>query len=122
MAGDDHHDHHESSGGNGDLVRAAGACETTGELCQAHCQAMLAKGDTSLAECSRSVHEMMAGCSALMKLAAVNSKHLPAMAKLCSQILDDCRIACEKHEKHDECKACAEACEACIEECNKVAA
>ena len=118
----DHHDHHESSGGHADLVRAAGACEITGELCQAHCQSMLAKGDTSLADCSRSVHEMMAGCSALMKLAAVNSTHLPAMAKLCSRILEDCKTACDKHEKHDECKACAKACAACIEECNKVAA
>jgi len=125
MAGghhDDHHDHHESSGGNGDLVRAAGACETAGEICQAHCQSMLAKGDTSLAACSASVSEMTASCSALMRLAAVNSSHLPAMAKLCAQILEDCKAACDKHAKHDECKACAEACEACLAECKKGAA
>ena len=102
------------------LVRAAGNCGTLGELCQAHCQSLLAAGDTRLADCSASVNEMMASCSALMQLAASDSKYLPAMAKLCSGILEDCKAVCEKHAKHDVCKACAEACGECLEECKKV--
>ena len=121
LAGDHDH-HHDDSAGNDALVRSAGDCGITGEICQAHCQAMLATGDTSLAACSASVNEMMAGCSALMQLAASNSKHLPAMAKLCSAILRDCKAACDKHSEHDECKACSKACAECIEECEKVAA
>ena len=104
------------------LVRAAGNCGTLGELCQAHCQSLLAAGDTRLAVCSASVNEMTASCSALMQLAASDSKYLPAMAKLCSGILEDCKAVCEKHSKHDVCKACAEACGACLEECKKVTA
>jgi Cys-rich four helix bundle protein (predicted Tat secretion target) len=106
----------------GSLVRAAGDCGIVGELCQAHCQQMLASGDTRLAACSASVNEMMASCSALMQLAASDSQYLPAMAKLCSEILEDCKAICEKHSKHDVCKACAEACGACLEECKKVMA
>ncbi|MAI78873.1 MAG: hypothetical protein CL917_08035 [Deltaproteobacteria bacterium] len=105
-----------------DLVRSAGNCGTTGEICQAHCQQMLATGDTRLADCSASVAEMTASCSTLAHFAASNSEYLPAMAKLCIQILKDCKATCEKHPKHEECMACAEACEHCIEECEKVAA
>ena len=104
------------------LVRAAGNCVTLGELCQAHCQSLLAAGDTRLALCSASVNEMTASCSALMQLAASDSKYLPAMAKLCSGILEDCKAVCEKHSKHDVCRACAEACDECLEECKAVMA
>ena len=104
------------------LVRTAGDCEITGELCQAHCQAMLATGDTRLADCSASVNEMTASCSALMRLAASDSSYLPAMAGLCVEILENCKVICEKHSKHEVCRACAEACGACIEECKKVMA
>ena len=119
---DDHAHHHAAGGGNQPLVRAAGDCRIAGEICQAHCQAMLATGDTSLAACSASVSDMMAGCSGLMQLAASDSKYLPGMAKICSQILEDCKAECEKHGEHEECKACAEACDGCLKECKKVMA
>ena len=122
MAGDHpgHSHHHDTGGDNTALVRAAGGCQIAGEICQAHCQIMLATGDTSLAACASSVRDMMASCSSLMQMAASNSKHLPAMAKLCSQILTECKTECEKHTEHAECKACAEACDGCLKECKKV--
>ena len=90
--------HHDGAGGdNQALVRAAGDCQIAGEICQAHCQEMLATGDTSLAACSASVRDMLAGCSSLMQLAASNSKHLPAMAKVCSEILEEGKAECKKH-------------------------
>ena len=102
------------------MVGAAGECQVAGEICQAHCQTMLATGDNSLAACAASVRDMMASCSSLMQMAASNSKHLPAMAKLCSQILQECKDECEKHPEHAECKACAQACDGCLKECKKV--
>ena len=121
-AGHAHHHGHDGSGDHTALVRAAGDCQIAGEICQAHCQMMLATGDTSLAECSASVRDMMAGCSSLMQMAASNSKYLPGMAKLCSQILEDCEKQCKEHADHKECKACAQACADCLEECKKVMA
>ena len=119
--------HHEMQSadaqhGRDALVQTSADCLVTGELCQAHCQTMLAQGDTRLAECSASVSQMTASCSALMQLAAIDSAYLPRMASLCIEILQDCKTVCEKHAKHAVCKACAEACEACIQECRKVAA
>ena len=118
-----HSDSHAHGAGHdaNDLVRTAGDCIVTGELCQAHCQVTLAQGDTRLADCSKSVYEMMAGCTALMQLAAVQSESLPAMTRVCIGLLKDCKAACEKHAKHAVCRACADACEACLEECRKVA-
>lgn len=112
---------HGSGTGHNDLVRTAGDCIVTGELCQAHCQVTLAQGDTRLADCSKSVYEMMAGCTALMQLAAVQSEALPAMTRVCIGLLEDCQATCEKHAKHAVCQACADACEKCLEECRKVA-
>ena len=122
MAGDHpkHSHHHDAGGDNTGLVRASGDCQIAGEICQAHCQTMLATGDNSLAACAASVRDMMASCSSLMQMAASNSKHLPAMAKLCSQILKECKDECEKHPEHAECKACAQACDVCLKECKKV--
>ena len=118
--GHEHHDHDHGGGGEHALIRAAADCQVAGEICEAHCQAMLATGDTSLADCSAAVREMLTGCSALTKLAAAGSKRLPEMAKLCNSMLEDCKAECDKHKDHDECNACAEACDGCIAECKKV--
>ena len=115
-----HAGHHHSGGGRTSLIRAAGECMVEGEICEAHCQAMLATGDTTLASCSAAVRDMMAGCSALTQLAASDSKHLPAMAAVCATILEACKAECKKHPEHEECKACASACDKCIAECNKI--
>lgn len=117
-----HAGHDHSGGGNHALIRAAGECQIEGEICEAHCQAMLATGDTSLADCSAAVRDMMAGCSALSRFAASNSKNLPAMAAVCATILEDCKAECKKHPEHEECKACAKACDKCLIECKKIAA
>jgi Cys-rich four helix bundle protein (predicted Tat secretion target) len=115
-----HAGHHHSGGGGNALIRAAGECRVAGEICDAHCESMLATGDTSLAACSAAVRDMMAACSALSRLAASNSKNLPAMAGVCRKILEDCKAECNKHPEHEECKACAEECDKCLAECNKI--
>jgi Cys-rich four helix bundle protein (predicted Tat secretion target) len=115
-----HAGHHHSGGNRTSLIRAAGECMIEGEICEAHCQAMLATGDATLASCSAAVRDMMAGCSALTQLAASDSKNLPAMAAVCATILEDCKAECKKHPEHQECMACASACDKCIAECKKI--
>ena len=105
------------------LVAAAGACGVTGQVCMSHCLNLIAAGDATLAACAKSVYQTTAACDALARLAAANSPHLAAYAKVCQAICTDCEKECRKHEKHHaECKACAESCAACAEECKKVAA
>lgn len=115
-----HARHNHSGGGRNSLIRAAGECIVEGEICEAHCQAMLATGDTTLASCSAAVRDMMAACSTLTQLAASDSKRLPAMAAVCSTVLEDCKAECKKHPEHEECMACATACDKCIAECKKI--
>ena len=121
--GHGHHGHHaQGKGSHEALVRAAGDCLIAGELCDAHCQAVLASGDSTLAACSAVVRDMSAGCSALIRLAAAGSRRLPEMAKTCSLLLEDCKAECDKHPEHEECKACSKACEACLKACEGVLA
>jgi hypothetical protein len=50
-------------------------------------------------------------CGALAQLAALDSKHLKALAPVCRDICSDCEKECRKHEKkHTVCKDCADAC------------
>jgi len=85
-----------------------------------HCLAIFAKGDTSLAQCAKSVYQMGAMCEAVARLASANSEHLPALARVAHATCLDCEKECRKHEKeHEICKACADSCAACAEECKK---
>ncbi|MBF0170378.1 MAG: four-helix bundle copper-binding protein, partial [Nitrospinae bacterium] len=71
MAGHDMH----SPGANkyAPLIRAAAICQSEGDLCIAHCVTAMKAGDITLAECLRTVTEMMALCAATSKLAALDS-------------------------------------------------
>ncbi|WP_412478244.1 Csp1 family four helix bundle copper storage protein [Azonexus sp. IMCC34839] len=124
MAAD--HDHHHDHGGamrNASLVASTADCLKAGEACLAHCIYLLGNGEKEMAACAQSVNEMMAVCTALMKLASQDSKLVPAMAKLAADACANCEKECRKHEKkHPECKACAEACAACLKECKKLSA
>ena len=100
-----------ASTGEQALISAIGGCLAQGNLCLEHCIARLSGGDTSLAECARSVRDMLAVCAATQALVASNSVRQKAAVQLCIDICEDCERACRKHEAHHAiCKACAEAC------------
>ena len=65
---------------------------------------------------------LIAACSALQTLAAINSEHTGHFAKVVAMVCRDCQKECEKFPKIAECKTCGESCKACAEECDKVAA
>lgn len=105
------------------VVEAAINCMQESEVCMAHCLRTFSADDTMLAKCATLVHETSIVCLALAKMAAANSSHLGAMAKLAIATCKDCEAECRRHESHhDECKACADSCAACIEACESLAA
>lgn len=121
------HDHHHAPAGmaprNAGLIAASADCLKTGEACLAHCLYLLGNGDCEMAACAQSVNELLASCTALMKLAGQDSKHVPGFAKLAAEICASCEKECRKHEKHHaECKACADSCAACLKECKRALA
>lgn len=93
------------------LVRVALECAGTGELCLQHCLSEFARGQTMLAECAARVAEMVPVCKTLASLAALESSHLKAYAKVCIDVCKACEEECRKHEAHAEiCKQCADSC------------
>lgn len=115
--------HVHTAAKHNNLVDAALSCIHKGNACMNHCLQLFKVGDNSVAECAESVNEMLSMCNTLASLAASDSRHLVAFAKVCSAVCEDCEKECRKHEEHHaECKACAESCALCIEECNKIAA
>jgi Cys-rich four helix bundle protein (predicted Tat secretion target) len=94
------------------LARAASECVRAGEVCLQHCLDLLATGDTSVGDCAKVVTQMLAVCRAVGPIADARGKYVPAMAALCLSVCTDCEQACRKHaDKHEVCKACADACE-----------
>jgi len=93
------------------LAKAIGECVLTGNACLEHCLRLLGTGDTSLAECAKSVRDMLPVCGAVQALLAGNSPHTKAAVTLCLDVCTDCERACRKHESHHAiCKKCADAC------------
>ncbi|MDQ3235248.1 MAG: Csp1 family four helix bundle copper storage protein [Pseudobdellovibrionaceae bacterium] len=100
------------------LADTAHACVKTGLICMSHCQKELAQGNKSMAECLKSVMELVAACESLEKLALYGSAHTRDFAKVTAKICADCAKICEKHAQHMEiCKACMEACKECEKAC-----
>lgn len=112
----------KASGKNFRLVHAAAAnCVAIGQLCQAHCLRMLSTGDKSMADCARTVSQMIPLCIALTSLAAQNSPMVPQLAKVALDACKQCADACKPHvEHHGECKDCFDACQECITQCKAV--
>lgn len=104
------------------LQTSAAHCLTAGEGCLRHCFGMLSMNDTSMASCAKTSYDMITACTALQSLAAVNSSHVPALARAVAAICLDCQKQCEKFPDVTECKACAEACAVTIKECHRLAA
>lgn len=116
------HMHHNMNSNTG-LIDTALDCVKTGQACNDHCIELVKSGDTSIAECMSTVSEMLAACTALSQMASYQSRHLPAIAKVCIAVCEDCEKECRKHaKKHTACKACADACLDCIKACEKAAA
>ena len=103
------------------LQATASKCISAGLQCINLCRKELANGNKSMAECLGTVTDMLASCEALQRLAANESKHLSALAKVCQKVLADCAKSCEPHAKHmKECEACMTACRDCEKACNLV--
>lgn len=112
-AGHDSHAGHHA--GDDATLTVAADCLKTGEVCVQHCFVLLGQGDTSMAACARSAHEMLAVTRALLALAAGPSDQLAAQARVALAVGERCEAECRKHEaKHPACKACAESCKAAI--------
>jgi len=108
---------------NASLVATALDCAGTGEICLQHCLREFTAGQTMLAQCAKRVAEMIPACEALASLAALESQHLAAYAKVCADICQSCEDECRKHESHHAiCKECADTCVKLVEACRKVAA
>ena len=110
------HDHSQHTAQQPDLLNAINQCTDKGERCIAHCLISFQEGDLELADCASKVHEMQAICGAYSYLLAANSGYSKAYAAVCKQVCVDCEKECRKHEKHIECKACADACAEVVEQ------
>lgn len=104
------------------LADSSSKCVLDGENNLRHCYGMVSMGDTTMANCIKLTHDTIAACRALEALAAADSHHTVAMAKVVEQVCSECLKECEKFLNYAECKAMAEACKNCAEECKKVKA
>lgn len=108
------------------FLRASSECMRTGEVCLSHCMRLLGQGDVSMAECNATVHNMLAVCSATMKVATYQTSSAEMIKKLvqaCAEYCQACAASCEKHASHHaECKNCMESCKSCADACNRFAA
>ena len=105
------HEHAHHAPRHTDALDAANQCSQAGRLCLAHCLVSFEEGDTSLATCARSVHNMISLCDAFAAQVASNSKYISGIATVCRTACADCEKECRKHEdNHVECRQCADAC------------
>lgn len=104
------------------LAQSTGDCVRTGQACLAHCIDMLGQGDTDMAECARSVNQLIALCAALQSLATQDSAYTAKLAKVTMQACSECKKECDKFLQHTVCKACADACADCYRHCEQIAA
>ncbi|MBF0369137.1 MAG: four-helix bundle copper-binding protein [Magnetococcales bacterium] len=117
----DHAHHHGGGTANEAVIDAALDCVKTGSICLDHCITLLGSGDVAMKECMDSVSEMLPACSALARLAALDSAHLKQFAQVCITICIACEKACAQHkDKHAQCRACMESCQKCIAACKKL--
>ena len=114
------HAHHHGPA-HKSLATAAGACVADGQACLDHCLDLLGSGHKELADCAKSVTQLVSICGALQNLANQDSKYLSRVASVASDACQDCEQECKKHaDKHEVCKRCAESCRACYKECKQL--
>ena len=101
-----------------EVMAAISECLRDGEVCLAECLRLLGKGDTSMADCSKGVNQMLAVCGAVPALAAADSPRLRSLLEVCAAVCEDCEAACLPHVgHHPECAACAASCRRCAAAC-----
>ena len=109
------HDHSKHSPQNTEILDASIACVDKAQRCIAHCLVSFQEGDTELADCASKAHEMKEICSAFSYLLSANSSYIKEYARISDKVCQDCSEECRKHDKHHECKACADACDEIID-------
>ena len=92
-------------------------CIKMGEICNQHTMHMFQMGDTTLADCSIAVQELIVANTAVIRFTANNSRHLKTFLEATIKVCETCEEECKKHDKHIQCKDCAEACRDCIDFC-----
>ncbi|MDO7597749.1 MAG: Csp1 family four helix bundle copper storage protein [Pseudomonadota bacterium] len=92
-------------------------CIKMGEICNQHNMHMFQMGDTALADCSIAVQELIVANTAVIRFTANNSRHLKTFLEATIKVCETCEEECKKHDKHIQCKDCAEACRDCIDFC-----
>lgn len=109
-----------------EIADDANDCVEAGDKCVAYCARVLAAGDPSMGACNIAVHNMLAVCEAMSKLAAygtANMSQLKALAAVCARLCRACERACRPHADHHEaCRECMEECQNCAESCEKLVA
>ena len=101
-----------------EVMAAISECLRDGEVCMAQCLRLLGKGNTSMADCSKNVYQMLAICGAVPPVAAADASRLRELLAVCANVCDDCEAACQPHVKHHpECAACAASCKRCAAAC-----
>ena len=119
MAAMSGHDHSKHSAQQPKLLDASNDCTDKGTRCISHCLVAWTESNLELAACAKKVNEMNAVCEGFSKLLAANSNHAKSYAKICKAVCNECAKECRKHDKHVECRECAEACDALIKTINK---
>ena len=109
------HNAHASAAPDLSLARTLAECGVAGNACMAHCIRLLSTGDTSMADCAKSVSDMLAICGAMERIAVTESPFRKDLAALCLRVCEACAEVCAKHaDHHAECKGCKLACEASV--------
>lgn len=116
---EDTHGHH-SKNPYADIIGQLGECISTGELCNAHCQMLLAQGDSTLGACQKAVLEMLTASESMIRFASLQSTETKTMKAITERILTSCKKECLKHKKHPACQACAESCEKALAQMAKL--
>jgi len=118
------HKHHKGMGKYQDVVNSSLDCIKTGERCVSHCLELLGSGDKSMKDCFASAQNMLALCSAMVKVGSLgtNKSLVQKTAAACVIACKSCMEECKKHmDTHADCKACYESCKKCISTCKKLA-
>lgn len=113
------HDHSKHSAQQPKVLDAVNNCTDKGTRCISHCLVAWTESDLELADCAKKVNEMNAICDGFSKILAANSNHVKSYAKICKAVCNECAKECRKHDKHIECRECAEACETLVKVINK---
>jgi len=107
------------------LQDSAFNCLKAGEICLAQCNAVLAGGKTSMADCQSAVLNMLSVIDATSKVATYNTADhvlIKSLANACADYCRKCEKECKPHiEAHAECKDCMDACISCAKACDAYA-